>query len=99
MSQRDSGYARKQHDGYETTASDAEGIISNPPYVIADRFITHALHLTEPHKGMVAMLLRCDFDHAAGRRHLFADCPAFARKVVLTKRIRWIEGSNRKPVV
>lgn len=35
------------------------------------------------------MLLRTDFDHAKTRRHLFADCPAFAKKVVLTKRILW----------
>jgi hypothetical protein len=43
------------------------------------------------------MLLRADFDSAATRRHLFADCPAFAKKVVLTKRIRWIEGSTGSP--
>ena len=45
----------------------------------------------------VAMLLRADFDHAATRTHLFADCPMFAKKVVLTKRIRWFEDSNGSP--
>ena len=43
------------------------------------------------------MLLRTDFDHAASRRHLFADCAMFAKKVVLTKRIRWFEDSNGSP--
>jgi len=42
----------------------------------------------------VAMLLRTDFDHAKTRWHLFSDCPAFACKIVLTKRIRWIENST-----
>jgi hypothetical protein len=40
------------------------------------------------------MLLRTDFDHAASRAHLFADCAMFAKKVVLTKRIRWFEDPN-----
>ena len=43
------------------------------------------------------MLLRTDFDHAASRAHLFADCAMFAKKVVLTKRIRWFENSNGSP--
>jgi hypothetical protein len=43
------------------------------------------------------MLLRTDFDHAKTRWPLFSDCPAFACKIVLTKRIRWIEGSTGSP--
>jgi hypothetical protein len=43
------------------------------------------------------MLLRTDFDHAASRAHLFADSAMFAKKVVLTKRIRWFEDSNGSP--
>ena len=35
------------------------------------------------------MLLPLAFDAAKGRRELFADCPAFARKLILTNRIRW----------
>jgi hypothetical protein len=46
---------------------------------------------------IVAMLLRTDFDHAASRVHLFADCRMFAKKVVLTKRIRWFEDSKGSP--
>ena len=66
-------------------------IITNPPYELATEFCEHALRLMEPVGGFVAMLLRTDFDHAKSRSHLFRDCPAFAKKLVLTKRIVWFE--------
>ncbi len=152
MSQRDSGYERKERDLYETppwvtqalldegfrpadivwepacgsgkmvdvleqlgseiiatdihetvmdflsfTTSDADAIITNPPYELATEFIDHALMLTRPHKGQVMMLLRTDFDHAKTRGRLFADCPQFAKKIVLTKRIQWFEDSKGSP--
>jgi len=150
MSQRESGYARKERDLYETpawvteallphlprppshvlepasgagkmaevlraaglsvTASDladghdflamtetlADAIITNPPYTEATAFIEHALDLTKG-AGMVAMLLRTDFDHARTRQHLFAQCGAFAKKVVLTRRIIWFDGPKAAP--
>jgi hypothetical protein len=77
------------------TKTDYPAIITNPPYSLADKFIGHALRLTKPSSGYVAMLLRCDYDHAASRCYLF-DRP-FAKKIVLTKRIRWIEGSTGSP--
>jgi hypothetical protein len=73
------------------------GIITNPPYAGATAFVEHALKLTHDDKGFVAMLLRTDFDHAKSRRHLFADHPAFAKKLVLTKRIQWFEDSKSSP--
>ena len=160
MSQRDSGYARKERDLYETPAwatqallphlprpvrcvwepacgsgkmarvieglcgvvrtdieqpvnagqldevadfltskhqPNADAIITNPPYDLATEFCEHALKLMEPVGGMVAMLLRTDFDHAKSRAHLFRDCPAFAKKGVLTKRIAWFVEANGKP--
>lgn len=150
MSQRDSGYARKERDAYETPewvtkaliphlptcgprvwepaagsgkmvtvlrqagfdvhASDiADGqdflftidrshrvIITNPPYVFAQRFIEHAMRLVGG-DGLVAMLLRTDFDHAKSRQHLFGNCPQFFKKLVLTKRIKWFEESTGQP--
>ena len=63
----------------------AKAIITNPPYALAQEFIEHALELTKP-DGIVAMLLRTDFDHAKTRQHLFGECDRFAKKVVLTKR-------------
>jgi hypothetical protein len=70
-------------------------IITNPPYALAREFIERALRFDGVR--VVAMLLRTDFDHAATRAHLFAGCPMFAKKVVLTKRIRWFEDSTGSP--
>jgi hypothetical protein len=149
VSQRDSGYDRKERDAYETpewvtlallphingvqsvwepaagagqmvqalsaaglhvaatdistgqdfllaTARPVDAVVTNPPYALAQEFIEHALALMKP-SGVIAMLLRCDFDHAKTRQHLFGSCPQFAKKLVLTRRIRWIEGSNGSP--
>jgi hypothetical protein len=150
MSQRDSGYERKERDLYETpgwateallphlrelqeiwepacgsgkmsrvlathakqimrssdidTGTDflvetlqVEAVITNPPYVLAREFIVHAMNLTFDKGGLVAMLLRTDYDHAKTREHLFGGCSIFARKVVLTKRIKWFEDSKGQP--
>lgn len=156
MSQRDSGYQRKERDLYETpawvtdaliphlpsascvvwepaaasgkmvapllkagfdvTASDIStgrdfltqpapkpfrAIITNPPYELATKFIERALRLIPVNNGFCAMLLRTDFDHAKTRAHLFGsrrfgDTP-FAKKLVLTKRIKWFEDSDGQP--
>jgi hypothetical protein len=75
----------------------AEAIITNPPYELATEFIGHALGLMEPIGGIVAMLLRTDFDHAKTRAYLFGNCPPFTKKLVLTKRIKWFEDSKGQP--
>ncbi|MGH9552146.1 MAG: hypothetical protein ACRD3W_22355 [Terriglobales bacterium] len=67
----------------------AMSIITNPPYERAHDFISHALDLTQPISGRVAMLLPMAFDCAKTRRSIFAQHPAFCRKLVLTKRVRW----------
>jgi hypothetical protein len=74
----------------------SDAIITNPPYHLAEQFITHALQLTET-GGLVAMLLRTDFDHAQARQHLFSRCRSFAKKVVLTKRIVWFDTPGAAP--
>ena len=74
-----------------------DAIITNPPYELATEFCEHALKLMEPVGGLVAMLLRTDFDHAKSRTHLFRDCPAFAKKLVLMKRIAWFVEENGRP--
>ena len=81
----------------EPMPDDVNAIITNPPYSIATEFIDHSLRLTKPVGGVVAMLLRTDFDHAKSRRRLFAEHPAFAKKLVLTKRIQWFEDSKSSP--
>ena len=73
------------------------GIVTNPPYDHAEAFCAHALELVKPVQGFVAMLLRCDFDHAKTRGYLFRDCPAWSKKLVLTKRIVWFVEENGKP--
>jgi|SRR5580658_607952 hypothetical protein len=75
----------------------ADAIVTNPPYELATEFIKHALFLMQISSGVTAMLLRTDFDHAKTRSFLFAGCPAFAKKVVLTKRIKWFEDSKGQP--
>jgi hypothetical protein len=76
---------------------DAEAIITNPPYELATEFIDHALQFMERAGGVVAMLLRTDFDHAKTRARLFAGCPSFSKKLVLTRRIKWFEHSKGQP--
>lgn len=80
-------------DFFDVQNLDMWDVITNPPYGVqsrlAVRFIEHALALTEPFGGKVAMLLKVGFDSAGGRRHLFDDHPAFAVEYRLTRRIRW----------
>jgi len=65
-------------------------IVTNPPYDKAEGFLRKALELTARSSGMVAMLFRNEYDCAASRRDLF-ECEAFAAKLVLTKRPRWLD--------
>lgn len=80
----------------ERSADGWEAIITNPPYVQACEFIWQGICLTRPARGLVAMLLRTDFDHAQTRSHLF-DREQFSKKVVLRKRIKWFEDSTGSP--
>jgi hypothetical protein len=80
-----------------SAAFNCNAIITNPPYDQAQAFIEHALELMKPSRGRVAMLLRCDYDHAKTRRHLFRDCAAFACKLALTKRIVWFDAPGAAP--
>jgi hypothetical protein len=75
----------------------ADAIVTNPPYALAQEFIEHGLVLMQPIGGVVAMLLRTDYDHAKTRMHLFHGSPAFAKKLVLTKRVVWFAGPNAAP--
>ena len=73
-------------------APDADALVTNPPYgkqgKLAEAFIRHALDLKVPH---VVLLLPVDFDSALTRAPLF-DCPMFAGKIVLRRRIKWFPG-------
>jgi len=74
-----------------------KNIVTNPPYKLAQQFIEQAIAIIEPQKGKVAMLLRNEYDSAAGRQHLFSGCPAFKLKLVLTRRPKWAPGKGNSP--
>lgn len=80
----------------ERLSNGASAIITNPPFNLATQFIERALELMKP-GGLVAMLTRVDFDSAKTRRHLFADHPAFCKKIVLLRRIVWFEPATASP--
>jgi hypothetical protein len=72
-------------------------IITNPPYGDdAEKFIRKALQLSGRTIGVCAFLLRNEYDCSKGRVDLFNQYP-FARKIVLTSRPKWIEGSTGAP--
>lgn len=71
-------------------------VVTNPPYEQAEEFVQQAMILTQPTQGVAALLLRHEYDCAAGRIALF-NRPPFARKVVLTFRPRWIADSTGAP--
>lgn len=81
-----------------------KSIWTNPPYAateehpegLAEAFVRHALDLTEPVKGQVVMFLRNEFDCGKKRMSLFG-MPPFHKKIIVTKRPRWIEGSTGSP--
>lgn len=73
-------------------------IITNPPYgKDAERAAHHAIKLMEHSRGTVIFLCRHEWDAAKSRKSLFKDNPAFAKKIVLLHRPRWIEGSKGAP--
>lgn len=79
------------------SAPDTQAIVTNPPYSLADKFIRHALDLMRPRRGMVAMLLRNEFDSAKKRADIFKNNQAFFLKLVLTKRPRWFADDKASP--
>lgn len=75
----------------------AQGIVTNPPFSLAQEFVEHALTLMRPARGLVAMLLPVMWDCAQERDHLFKPHPAWRQKIVIRRRIRWIPGTKGNP--
>jgi hypothetical protein len=79
-----------------------DAIITNPPggarNALAETFVRIGLHHIGS-GGLLASLLPLDFDSAGRRRELFADCPHFRAKLVLTLALcgfrAWM-GSGRR---
>jgi hypothetical protein len=84
-------------DFLKTTVDFDGAIVTNPPYGdLAEQFIRHGIERTRKHEGVLALLMRNEYDCAKGRSELFINHP-FARKVVLTTRPRWIPDSTGAP--
>lgn len=71
----------------------ADAIVTNPPFgpygQIAASFIRTALSTSA---RIIALVLRIDYDSAITRADIFRDCPYFAGKIVLLRRIKWFAG-------
>lgn len=84
-----------------TKLSGIDGIITNPPYgprgTTATAFIRHGISQIV-RGGFMALLLPIDFDCAMRRADCFEDCPQFAAKIALRKRIVWF-GQPKVPGV
>jgi hypothetical protein len=74
-----------------------DAIITNPPFgnrgKLAEQFIRTGLQLITACPFM-ALLLPVDFDSAKTRMPLFGDCPHYAGKIVLTRRVVWFSNSD-----
>jgi hypothetical protein len=92
------GYVGQEPDTVDFLASSttAACIVSNPPYAEAEAFLRQSIKLTKPAKGVTAMLLRHEYDCAAGRNDLFNQ-PPFCRKITLLFRPRWIPDTKVSP--
>lgn len=73
-------------------------IVTNPPYgeksVTAVAFMERGLMHVRKHGVILALLFPIDFSCAQSRRPFFADCPEYAMKIELTRRINWFEGTT-----
>lgn len=73
---------------------DVRGIVTNPPFNLAQQFIEKGLQLLKPVHGFLALLLPTAYDHAATRRHLFRQSPQFTGQIKLLRRIVWFERED-----
>lgn len=73
-------------------------IVTNPPYGdLAADFARKALELVRPDRGYVALLCRNEWDTAGDKRPDLFQHPAFARKLIMFHRPKWIAGSTGSP--
>jgi hypothetical protein len=72
-------------------------IVTNPPYGRnLYKFVDHALELTRPVGGMVALLVNIQWQTGAENSKRLR-IPAFDASVFLTKRIVWFPGNDGRP--
>lgn len=88
----DRGYGRSGVDFLLETKALAPNIVTNPPYVIAEQFVEHALALAT---GKVAMLLRLSWLEGVNRGKMFRRRPP-ARVWVFSKRLTIHRDTTRR---
>jgi hypothetical protein len=76
-----------------------DSIVTNPAWGkdnrTAEAFVEIGLRRTEK-RGSLALLLPIDFDSGITRRKFFGDCPRFAGKLVLMRRVAWFSRTDGK---
>jgi hypothetical protein len=88
-------YTAKVEDGVYKTGKN-KGKPKFKTIDLAGNAARHAIKLMEHQRGIVIFLCRHEWDAAKARKDLF-DHPAFAMKITLRHRPRWIEGSEGAP--
>ena len=95
----DRGYGEGGRDFLmETRLPDGvTAIVTNPPYggALLRKFVDHALELTRPVGGMVALLVNIQWQ--TGDENSKGRIPAFDASVILTERILWIPDNDGRP--
>jgi hypothetical protein len=95
----DRGYGEAGRDFLaETRLPDGvTAIVTNPPYGRRlFEFVDHALNLTRPVGGMVAMLVNSQWPYGASNSKRLLH-PAYEASVILTNRIIWFPGADGRP--
>jgi hypothetical protein len=95
----DRGYGETGRDFLaETRLPDGTtAIVTNPPYGRnLYKFVDHALELTRPVSGMVAMLVNIQWPTGAANSKR-CRMPAFDMEIKLVGRIAWFAGADGKP--
>lgn len=88
------GYGASGIDFLNCDSPPCSAIITNPPYEKSVEFVARAVSLIKPRGGLVAMLLRNEWDSASGRTHLL---DRLWMKLVLTKRPQWSTDTKASP--
>jgi len=76
-----------------------DGVVTNPPYgrrhTLAVAFVENCMAaMRRDEIRLTAMLLPAEFDYSHTKQHLFSECPFFARKLVITRRIVWFQSDD-----
>jgi hypothetical protein len=90
------GYPLQDFLQAATMRGESMDIVMNPPYLNGEDHVRKALELTKPGKGLVAALMRNEWDAAKTRCDLF-QLPPFAMKIVLFDRPQWFPDRAAQP--